>query len=173
MICIGGDLHRRPPMHALYALSQDAPAGRGCAEEMCYRRRTRPQDGRRRVPTRGKNRLTMLGCWAKRTEKTPYDDPRAPPRGVHPGGRSRGPPGGTRGHGPRQGAKSSYNAPRGGGPGPCGHSPYARGRGPWAIGSRGGGAVDARPAPGGHPRPRSPPGSQSAYNAGWNPVPVL
>ena len=106
---------------------------------MCYRRRTPPQDGRRRVPTRGKkNRLTMLGCWAKRTEKTPYDDPRAPPRGVHPGGRSRWPPGGTRGHGPRQGAKSSYNAPRGGGPGPCGHSPYARGRGPWAIGSRGG-----------------------------------
>ena len=28
--------------------------------------------------------------WVKRTEKTPCDDPRAPPRGVHPGGRSRG-----------------------------------------------------------------------------------
>ena len=61
MICIGGDLHRRPPMHALYALSQDAPAGRGCAEEMCYRRRTRPEDGGRRVPTRGKKRLTTQG----------------------------------------------------------------------------------------------------------------
>ena len=107
-----------------------------CAEEMCCRRRTRPQDGRRRVPTRGKNRLTMLGCWVKRTEKTPYDDPRAPPRGVHPGGRSRRPPGGTRGHGPHQGAKSAYNAPRGGGQGPFGHSPYAIGRGPWAIGIR-------------------------------------
>ena len=61
MICIGGDLHRRPPMHALYALSQDAPAGRGCTEEMCYRSRTRPQDGGRRVPTRGKKRLTTQG----------------------------------------------------------------------------------------------------------------
>ena len=38
-----------------------APAGRGCAEEMCYRRRTRHQDGGRRVPTRGKKRLTTQG----------------------------------------------------------------------------------------------------------------
>ena len=72
MICIGGDLHRRPPMHALYALSQDAPAGRGCAEEMCYRRRTRPQDGGRRVPTTGKKRLTTQG------EKDGEDDLRRP-----------------------------------------------------------------------------------------------
>ena len=174
MKCIGGALHRRPPMHALYALSQDAPAGRGCAEEMCYRNRTRPQDGRRRVPTREKNRLTMLGCWAKRMEKTPYDDPRV--AGGASGGAEPWAPGwpwSPRGQGPGQGAQSSYNAPRGGGPGPCGHSPDARGRGPWAIGSRGGGAVDARPAPGEQPRPRSPPGSQSAYNAGWNPVPVV
>ena len=78
----------------------------------------------------------------KRTEKTACDDPRAPPRGVQPGWRSRWRralggeqgmesrrqpmcpcgwhqenPGGTQGHGPHQGAKSAYNAPRGGGPG--------------------------------------------------------
>ena len=160
-------------MHALHALSQGAPAGRRVRRRDMLQKEDASPRRKETRPHEGKNLLTMLGCWAKRTEKTPYDDPRAPPRGVHPGGRSRGPPGGTRGHGPRQGAKSSYNTPRGGGPGPCGHSPYARGRGPWAIGSRGGGAVDARPAPGGHPRPRSPPGSQSAYNAGWNPVPVV
>ena len=113
MICIGGDLHRRPPMHALYALSQDAPAGRGCAEEMCYRRRTRHQDGGRRVPTRGKKRLTTQG------EKDGEDDLRRP-QSTAKGGASGGAdaeiesrrlatcprgwhqeePGGTRGYGP-------------------------------------------------------------------------
>ena len=177
---------------------------------MCYRRRTRPQDGRRRVPTRGKNRLTMLGekdgeDARRRPQSTTGEDasggaePWAP--GGHPGGTLghgprqganrltmlaeedgeaalRGPqstagggvsggvrsrarralggehglesrrmalcpcgwreehPGGTRGHGPHQGAKSAYNAPRGGGPGPLGHSTYAIGHGPWAIGTR-------------------------------------
>ncbi len=120
MICIGGDLHRRPPMHALYALSQDAPAGRGCAEEMCYRRRTRPQDGGRRVPTREK---IGLQCWGKRTGKTPCDDPRAPPRGVHPGARGRR----RRNREPKVSHVSLWVAP---------------GRA------------------GGHPRPRSPPGSR-------------
>ena len=103
MICIGGDLHRRPPMHALYALSQDAPAGRGCTEEMCYRSRTRPQDGGRRVPTRGKKRLTTQG------EKEGEDALRRPQSkagGDAAGGAEPwapgGPPGGTRGHGPRE-----------------------------------------------------------------------
>ena len=40
-------------------------------------------------------------------------------------------PGCTRGHGARQGAESTYNAPRGGGPGTLGHSPSAVGQGPW------------------------------------------
>ena len=44
-----------------------------------------------------------------------------------------GHPGGTRGHGPRQGAKSAYNAQRGGGPGTLGHSLSAIGHGPWPM----------------------------------------
>ena len=90
-------------MHALYALSQDAPAGRGCTEEMCYRSRTRPQDGGRRVPTRGKKRLTTQG------EKEGEDALRRPQSkagGDAAGGAEPwapgGPPGGTRGHGPRE-----------------------------------------------------------------------
>ena len=127
-------------MHALRALSQGAPAERGCAEEMCHRRRTRPQDGRRRVPTRGKKWFTMLGeedgedalrraqstaeggasgCaepWAPSPRWRAGDgEPKAThvPLWVAPGE----PGGGTQGHGPHQGAKSAYNAPRGRGPG--------------------------------------------------------
>ena len=158
MICIGGDLHRRPPMHALYALSQDAPAGRGCAEEMCYRRRTRPQDGGRRVPTRGKKRLTRQGekdgedalrrpqstaeggasggaePWAPSPRwRARNGEPKANRLTMCPCGWHQEHPGGTRGHGPRQGAKSAYNAPRGGGPGTLGHSPSAIGHGPWPM----------------------------------------
>lgn len=129
MICIGGDLHRRPPMHALYALSQDAPAGRGCTEEMCYRSRTRPQDGGRRVPTRGKNGLQRR---AKRTGKTPCDDPRAPPRGVHPGARGRR----RRNREPKVSHVSLWVAPGRAGGHPRPRSPSAVGHGPWPIAIR-------------------------------------
>ena len=96
---------------------------------MCCRRRTRPQDGRRRVPTREKNRLTMLGCWAKRTEKTPYDDPRAPPRGVHPGARGRR----RRNREPKVSHVSLWVAPGRAGGHPRPRSPSAVGHGPWRI----------------------------------------
>ena len=62
MICIGGDLHRRPPMHALHALSQGTPAGRRVRrrdvlqkEDASPRRReTRPHEGKETVDNAGR-----------------------------------------------------------------------------------------------------------------------
>ena len=93
MICIGGDLHRRPPMQgekdgedALRRPQSTAEGGAsGGAEPWAPSPRWRARNGEPMA-----NRLTMCPCgWHQE----------------HPGG--------TRGHGPRQGAKSAYNAPRG------------------------------------------------------------
>ena len=107
-----GSQKARPPMHALYALSQDAPAGR----------RVRRGDV-----------LQKEDASPRRKETRPHEV-----------------------------KKSAYNAGRKGrGRRPATTPEHHRGG---CI--RGGGTVGARGAPGGHPRPRSPPGSQSAYNAG-------
>ena len=95
MICIGG-----------VAESETSDACTVCLEPRCTRRKEGAQKGCATeggcVPkTEGdaspRGEKIGLQCWAKRTGKTPCDDPRAPPRGMHPGGRSRGRPGGTRG----------------------------------------------------------------------------
>ena len=79
------------------------PLEGGCAEEMCYRRTTRPEDGRRRVPTGEKNRLTMLG---DKDGEDALRRPQSKAGGDAAGGAEPwapgGPPGGTRGHGPRE-----------------------------------------------------------------------
>ena len=127
----------KPPMHALHALSQNAPARqKEGAQKRCATEGGRVPKTEGDASPRGEK--NGLQCWAKRTGKTPCDEPRAPPRGVQPGWRSRWRralggeqgmesrrqpmcpcgwhqenPGGTQGHGPHQGAKSAYNAPRG------------------------------------------------------------
>ena len=95
MICIGG-----------VAESETSDACTVCLEPRCTRRK---EGAQKRCATEGgcvpktegdaspRGEKIDLQCWAKRTGKTPCDDPRAPPRGMHPGGRSRGRPGGTRG----------------------------------------------------------------------------
>jgi hypothetical protein len=95
MICIGG-----------VAESETSDACTVCLEPRCTRRK---EGAQKRCATEGgcvpktegdaspRGEKIGLQCWAKRTGKTPCDDPRAPPRGMHPGGRSRGRPGGTRG----------------------------------------------------------------------------
>ena len=121
MICIGG-----------VAESETSDACTVCLEPRCTRRK---EGAQKRCATEGgcvpktegdaspRGKKNGLQCWAKRTGKTPCDDPRAPPRGVHPGARGRR----RRNREPKVSHVSLWVAP---------------GRA------------------GGHPRPRSPPGSK-------------
>ena len=61
MICIGGDLHRRPPMHALHALSQGAPAGRRVRRRDVLQKDDASRRRKETRPHEGKKQLTMLG----------------------------------------------------------------------------------------------------------------
>ena len=147
-------------MHALYALSQGAPAGRRVRRRDVLQKEdasprwkeTRPHEGKQTVydaGRKGQGRRPATtpehrrgGCiWGRGAVEAEMESRRLAtcPCGwhqEHPGRtRGHGPRHGQatawRGHGPRQGAESAYNASRGGGPGTLGHSPSAVGQGPW------------------------------------------
>ena len=120
MMCIGG-----------VAASETSDACTACLEPRCTRWKEGAQErcateGRRVPKTEGdaspRGKKNGLQCWATRTGKTPCDDPRARPGGCSRGGGAVGARGASGGH-PRP------RSPRG--EGPSGHSPYARGDGPW------------------------------------------
>ena len=147
----------KPPMHALHALSQNAPARqKEGAQKRCATEGGRVPKTEGDASPRGETKNYNAG--RKRRGRRPATSPEhrrggcirvcgavgAEPSLASPEWRAEGLPcvpvggtrntrGGTRGRGPRQGAKSAYKVPSGGGPGTLGHSPSAVGHGPWLM----------------------------------------
>ena len=139
-------------MHALRALSQGAPAGRRVRRRDMLQKEDAPPRRKETRPHEGKETVDNAGRkgGGRRPATTPEHRRGGCIRGrgaldaeiesrrlaTCPCGWHQEHPGCTRGHGARQGAESTYNAPRGGGPGTLGHSPSAVGHVPWPIAIR-------------------------------------